>query len=169
MPNVLTLRPDEIDTNEKRSKYSVSVVGCGRKGILYAYAFAGAGFKVTCLDADPNVVKKLARGKTAFGEQEFEETYNTLTQEILNPQCCEIYTIPNEMLFLIGGPTGINQEQGLYFVIGDERRAVYFLRSNFSQSLNLYYTDKEFSPAMLDFLTDLFNECVTVLKPRLWP
>ncbi len=72
MPNVLTLKPDEIDTNEKRSKYSVSVVGCGRKGILYAYIFAGAGFKVTCLDADPNVVKKLAKGKTPFEGQEFE-------------------------------------------------------------------------------------------------
>jgi len=72
MPNVLTLKADEIDTDEKRSKYSVSVIGCGRKGILYAYVFAEAGFRVTCLDADPNVVKKLAKGKTPFEGQEFE-------------------------------------------------------------------------------------------------
>ena len=72
MPNSLTLKPDDIDTDEKRSKILVSVVGCGRKGILYAYAFAQAGFKVTCLDADANVVKRLSRGKTAFEGQEIE-------------------------------------------------------------------------------------------------
>jgi nucleotide sugar dehydrogenase len=78
MPNVLNVKPDEIDTNEKRSKYVVSVVGCGRKGILYAYAFAGAGFKVTCSDADASVVKKLAKGKTALREQEIEGKIRSL-------------------------------------------------------------------------------------------
>ena len=72
MPNVLYLKPDEIDTKEKRSKYQVSVVGCGQKGILYAVAFADAGFKVACLDSDPSVIKKLAKGKTSFAEQEIE-------------------------------------------------------------------------------------------------
>jgi len=78
MPNVLTLKADEIDTNEKRSKLLVSVVGCGRKGILYAYAFAQAGFKVTCSDADPSVVKKLAKGKTPFRQPEIEGKIKTL-------------------------------------------------------------------------------------------
>jgi len=78
MPNVLNVKPDEIDTNEKRSKYVVSVVGCGPKGILYAYAFAGAGFKVTCSDADASVVKRLARGKTPFREQEIEGKIKSL-------------------------------------------------------------------------------------------
>jgi len=72
MPNVLNLKPDEIDAKEKRSKYLVSVVGCGRKGILYAIAFGDAGFKVACLDLDPSVIKKLAKGKTPFAEQEIE-------------------------------------------------------------------------------------------------
>ena len=72
MPNILNLKPDDIDTAEKRSKIFVSVVGCGRKGILYAYAFAVAGFKVSCLDADANVVKKLSKGKTPFEGQEIE-------------------------------------------------------------------------------------------------
>ena len=72
MPNVLSLKPEEIDTKEKRSKYLVSVVGCGQKGILYANAFADAGFKVTCSDSDPSIIKKLAKGKTAFAEPEIE-------------------------------------------------------------------------------------------------
>lgn len=78
MPNVLTLKADEIDTNEKRSKLLVGVVGCARKGILYAYAFAQAGFKVTCSDADPSVVKKLAKGKTPFRQPEIEGKIKTL-------------------------------------------------------------------------------------------
>jgi len=78
MPNVLNVKSNEIDTNEKRSKYVVSVAGCGRKGILYAYAFAGAGFKVICSDADASVVKKLARGKTPLREQEIERRIKSL-------------------------------------------------------------------------------------------
>ena len=78
MPNVLNLKPDEIDTKEKRSKYLVSVIGCGQKGILYANAFADAGFKVTCSDSDPSVIKKLAKGKTPFAEQEIEAKLKSL-------------------------------------------------------------------------------------------
>ncbi|MGZ4850805.1 MAG: UDP binding domain-containing protein [Candidatus Bathyarchaeia archaeon] len=78
MPNILTLKADEIETNEKRSKILVSIVGCGRKGILYAYAFAQAGFKVTCSDADPSVVKRLAKGKTPFKQPEIEGKIKTL-------------------------------------------------------------------------------------------
>ncbi len=78
MPNILNLKPDEIDTIEKRSKLLVSVVGCGRKGILYAYAFAKAGFNVSCSDADPSVVKKLAKGKTPFRQPEIEGKLKSL-------------------------------------------------------------------------------------------
>jgi UDP-N-acetyl-D-mannosaminuronic acid dehydrogenase len=78
MPNVLNLRPDEIDTIEKRSKHLVCVVGCGRKGTLYSYAFAQAGFKVSCADADPSVVKKLAKGKTPFRQLEIEAKMKSL-------------------------------------------------------------------------------------------
>ena len=72
MPAVLRLSPEEIDTSEKRGKYTVSVIGSGEKGVLYAIAFAEAGFKVTCTDADQSLVRRLARGKTPFSEQEIE-------------------------------------------------------------------------------------------------
>ncbi len=78
MPNVLNLKPEEVDTKEKRSKYLVSVVGCGQKGILYINAFADAGFKVACSDSDPSVIKKLAKGKTPFAEQEIESILKSL-------------------------------------------------------------------------------------------
>jgi len=74
MPAVLNLKPEEVDTNEKRSKYTVSVVGCGQKGILYANAFAEAGFSVICTDADASVVKKVAKGKTPSSQSQVEAT-----------------------------------------------------------------------------------------------
>ncbi len=70
MPQVLNLKPEEVDSNEKRSKYTVSVVGCGQKGILYANAFAEAGFRVICTDADASVAKKVAKGKIASAQVE---------------------------------------------------------------------------------------------------
>ena len=78
MPNLLNLRPDDIDTIEKRSNFSVGVIGCGRKGILFAYAFAKAGFKVMCSDVDPSVVKKLTKGKTPFKQTEIESKIKNL-------------------------------------------------------------------------------------------
>jgi dTDP-alpha-D-glucose dehydrogenase len=72
LPPVLHLTPIEVDTDEKRSKISVAVVGCGHKGIFYANAFADAGYKVICTDADASVVKKIAKGKTGFVNPEAE-------------------------------------------------------------------------------------------------
>jgi UDP-N-acetyl-D-mannosaminuronic acid dehydrogenase len=72
MPAVLNLKPEDVDTFEKRSKYTMSVIGCGQKGILYANAFAEAGFKVICTDADPTVIKKVAKGKTPSSQPQVE-------------------------------------------------------------------------------------------------
>jgi len=72
MPVVLNIKPEDVDNNEKRSKYTVSVLGCGQTGIFFAIAFAMAGFKVSCFDADLSVVRKVARGKTPFSQQEIE-------------------------------------------------------------------------------------------------
>lgn len=72
MPPILHLKPADVDTNAKRSKYSIAVVGCGHKGIFYANAFADAGFKVFCTDADASVLKKISKGKTAFAIVETE-------------------------------------------------------------------------------------------------
>jgi nucleotide sugar dehydrogenase len=80
MPAVLHLNPEEINTTEKRGKYTVSVIGCGEKGVLYAVAFAEAGFKVTCTDADQSLVRRLAKGKTPFSEGEIESKLKSLVR-----------------------------------------------------------------------------------------
>jgi UDP-N-acetyl-D-mannosaminuronic acid dehydrogenase len=72
MPAVLHLKPEEIDTNEQRGKYTVCIIGCEQKGVLYAAAFAEAGFKVICTDADQTLVKRLSKGKTPFSDRETE-------------------------------------------------------------------------------------------------
>jgi nucleotide sugar dehydrogenase len=78
MPAVLKIMPEEIDTNEKRSKFTISIVGCGQKGILFANAFADNGFKVICSDADASVIKKIAKGKTPFSNQKVESKLKIL-------------------------------------------------------------------------------------------
>ena len=85
MPPVLNLKPEEVDTNEKRSKYTVIVIGCGQKGILYANAFAEAGFRVVCTDADPTVIKKVAKGKTSSSQVQVEAN---LKSHINSGQIC---------------------------------------------------------------------------------
>ena len=72
MPTVLNLKPEEVDTNEKRSKYTVSVIGCGQKGIIYSNAFAEVGYRVICTDDDPTVRKKVARGKAPSSQSQIE-------------------------------------------------------------------------------------------------
>ena len=72
MPPVLNLKPEEVDTSEKRSKYTVSVIGCGHKGIFYGNTFAEAGYRVICTDADPTVIKKVSKGRTGSSSAQVE-------------------------------------------------------------------------------------------------
>lgn len=74
MPPILNLKPEDLDSIEKRSQFTVGILGCGQRGILYANAFAETGFKVLCTDSDPSVVKKVAKGKLSFSEPEVEAT-----------------------------------------------------------------------------------------------
>ena len=85
MPPVLHLNPQDVDTDEKRSKYSVAVVGCGHKGIFYATTFADVGFRVICTDANASIIKKLATGKTGFA---IPETEAKLKRHITSEKIC---------------------------------------------------------------------------------
>lgn len=67
-PMMLTLEPEHLDTPEKRLKHLVSVIGCGRTGIMQAMLFLDAGFKVTCIDSDQTTVNQILRGKVSFLE-----------------------------------------------------------------------------------------------------
>lgn len=70
---MLHIKPEEIDTVEKRRKYTVGIVGCGQIGILHAYFFAEVGFRVKCADTNQIVVNRVARGKIPFLKRENEQ------------------------------------------------------------------------------------------------
>jgi len=70
--SVLHAKPEEVDSFEKRGKYTVSIMGCGQIGVFHAYLFAEAGFKVICVDADQTIVNHLARGKAPLLKREIE-------------------------------------------------------------------------------------------------
>jgi len=63
----------DIDTQGKREKYTVSVVGCGRIGLPTALVFAEAGFRVLGVDTNPQVVSLLTKGKAPFDEPRMGE------------------------------------------------------------------------------------------------
>jgi UDP-N-acetyl-D-mannosaminuronic acid dehydrogenase len=81
LPAILHLQPEEVDTPEKRGKYTVSLVGCGQKGFFYALAFAEAGFKVTCTDADQSVIKRLSKGNIQLGDRQAEAKLKTFMRK----------------------------------------------------------------------------------------
>ena len=64
----LKLAREDIDTPEKREKYTVSVVGCGRVGLPTACLFAEVGFKVIGVDSNRRIADLLKKGKSPFTE-----------------------------------------------------------------------------------------------------
>jgi len=72
LPDVMKLKKEDIDTPEKRAKYTVAVVGCGRMGLPHAALFAEAGFKVIGVDSNPEVFASLKRGKAPFFEPKLD-------------------------------------------------------------------------------------------------
>ena len=77
MPDTLHLKPQDIDTVEKRVGYKVCIVGCGQPGVHYALAFAEAGFKVTCTDANQSLLKHLTQGRATFSERALEPEFRS--------------------------------------------------------------------------------------------
>jgi len=72
MPSVLNLQAQDVDSKEKRVRYTVSIVGCGQIGVLYADVFAEAGYRVICNDENPNLLKRLTKAKNCCINPEIE-------------------------------------------------------------------------------------------------
>jgi nucleotide sugar dehydrogenase len=68
----MILKPEDLNTNEKRGKYTACVVGCGHDGILHAVLLADAGFKVVCYDSDQNVLNNLSKGHSSSSSADTE-------------------------------------------------------------------------------------------------
>ena len=60
---IMLVKPEEIDTPEKREKYTVTIIGCEQTGIFQAVLFADAGFKVMCADTDPTKISNIMKRK----------------------------------------------------------------------------------------------------------
>ncbi|HUW48800.1 MAG TPA: hypothetical protein VMW36_08675, partial [Patescibacteria group bacterium] len=69
---LISLRPEDLDSAEKRGKYTVCVVGCGHDGILHLVLFADAGFKVIGYDSNQTVLDRIARGKASSSGSDIE-------------------------------------------------------------------------------------------------
>jgi nucleotide sugar dehydrogenase len=69
---ILTVKPEEIDTIEKRRNYTISIIGCRQIGVLHAYLFAEAGFRTICVDADQTKVNSIMKGKLSILKSEME-------------------------------------------------------------------------------------------------
>jgi len=72
MSTTMKLAKEDINTPEKREKYTVSVVGCGRIGLQTACLFAEAGFKVIGVDPDQRIINLLKKGKSPFTEPQLD-------------------------------------------------------------------------------------------------
>jgi nucleotide sugar dehydrogenase len=82
---MMQIKPEEIDTPEKRGKYTASIIGCGQMGILHAILFAKAGFKTVCVDTDQAVIGNITKGKATFLRSEDEDE---LKSHVKNGNIC---------------------------------------------------------------------------------
>jgi len=69
MAKALTLAENDLGSPEERLKFAITMVGCGRMGLPAACLFSDAGFKVTCLDANPGIVNQINEGTSPFAEE----------------------------------------------------------------------------------------------------
>lgn len=61
---------EELLNSKQFERKIISIIGCGRIGILQACLFADAGFKVLCSDIDPFMSVRLSKGKVPFLKNE---------------------------------------------------------------------------------------------------
>jgi UDP-N-acetyl-D-mannosaminuronic acid dehydrogenase len=68
MSTAMKLEKSSINSPKKRGKYTVCIVGCGRRGLPHACLFAEAGFKVIGVDTNQQVVNLMKMGRAVFAE-----------------------------------------------------------------------------------------------------
>lgn len=70
--SMFEIKPENVNSLEKRGAYTVCVVSCNCIGILQTCLFAEAGFKILCADTNQALVNNLAKGKISFLKNEAE-------------------------------------------------------------------------------------------------
>jgi nucleotide sugar dehydrogenase len=110
--SILHIKPEEIDTIEKRGKYTVSVVGCGQVGVLHACLFAEAGFRVKCVDADQTIVNGILRGRMPLLRREIElKLKNYVKMGLLNATTEAKTAVSQSDIIAITVPVGIDEKK----------------------------------------------------------
>ena len=66
MPNVLNLKPEEIDSKEKRSKYLLVLSDAGKKESFLLMPSLTQASKLHAQTADPSVDKKISERKNTL-------------------------------------------------------------------------------------------------------
>jgi nucleotide sugar dehydrogenase len=68
MSRAMKLAASDLESQEKRQKITICVVGLGRTGLVTAGLFTEAGFNVTGVDSSSHTVHQLKKGKSPFTE-----------------------------------------------------------------------------------------------------
>lgn len=70
--SILQTKPDYLNSAENRGKFTITVVGCRKEGLIQACLLAEAGYKIICADSDAAVVSNTSKGKTTCLDVETE-------------------------------------------------------------------------------------------------
>ena len=120
LPAALHLKPEEIDTPEKRSKYTACIVGCGIRGIYYAITFAEAGYKVVCVDADQSSIKKLSKGNVPLADHDVETKLKMLIkkEQITTTNEIKEAITKSDIIIITANPTEENKNASYIEITG---------------------------------------------------
>jgi len=77
----INLTEKDLDTAEKRSKYTLTVVGLNRIRLSTACLFADVGFKVLGVDTNKHVVNSVRKGECPIWEPKLPELLKSVVRE----------------------------------------------------------------------------------------
>jgi len=83
MSIAMAIEERDLDSLEKRQKFTISVIGCTRNGLSLAYFLAEAGFKTIVVDKNHSIISFLRNGNAPFLEPEL----NTLLKKHTKNGC----------------------------------------------------------------------------------
>jgi nucleotide sugar dehydrogenase len=112
MPSTLRIKPEDVDTSEKRARYTITVTGCGQTGVSYSCLLADAGFKVVYADADQNLANLMAKGKAPFAPHETETKLRNHIKTGRLTATNDVKTAASQSsIIIINTPTDIDQKR----------------------------------------------------------
>jgi nucleotide sugar dehydrogenase len=112
MSSTLHVKPENIDTDEKRARYKATVVGCDPNGVIYSCLLAEAGFKVTCADVNQTLVALLAKGKAPFNRHSTEAELRTYVKNGRIVATGDIKTVVSQSdIIMINTPVRFDQKR----------------------------------------------------------